>query len=314
MFKRASTPSESATSVQSVERITSVLGPGVIWHGAVSGSGGVRIEGAFEGQIALRGMLVVGETGRVTCENVRANTVVVAGAVRGNITTQKLEIRSTGRVWGDVVTTAFVTDEGAFLRGQIRMEETVELDLGRRRRACTAGDPSKPNPGRDAFAANRSPKSVGNSVRSPEEKERTERNLTLKVKTAFRVFRLQMRYSELQIETQRQAPARARSEGAAFLDARDTFGATVSCRLSGQRCIPAWQSYRRPLQRRVLCGAGTAGYCGTAGRVLLSRSPRDTGDPAMRFVRLRMPAGDGPLWKDTRQKREPRASREGGNA
>ena len=28
-----------------------------------------------------------------------------------------------------MVTTAFVTEEGAFLRGQIRMEETVELDL-----------------------------------------------------------------------------------------------------------------------------------------------------------------------------------------
>ena len=74
-------------------------------------------------------MLVVGETGRVTCQNVRANAVIVAGAVRGNITTQKLEIRASGRVWGDVVTTAFVTEEGAFLRGQIRMEETVELDL-----------------------------------------------------------------------------------------------------------------------------------------------------------------------------------------
>ena len=129
MFKRGSTSPEVASSVQAVERITSVLGPGVIWHGAITGSGGVRIEGAFEGQIALRGMLVVGETGRVTCENVRANTVIVAGAVRGNITTQKLEIRASGRVWGDVVTTAFVTDEGAFLRGQIRMEEKVELDL-----------------------------------------------------------------------------------------------------------------------------------------------------------------------------------------
>ena len=32
-------------------------------------------------------------------------------------------------MWGDVITTAFVTEEGAFLRGQIRMEETVELDL-----------------------------------------------------------------------------------------------------------------------------------------------------------------------------------------
>jgi cytoskeletal protein CcmA (bactofilin family) len=130
MFKRNTTPTETSSQpVQAVERITSVLGPGVIWHGSINGSGGVRIEGAFEGEIALRGMLVVGETGRVTCPNVRANTVIVAGAVRGNITTQKLEIRSSGRVWGDVVTTAFVTEEGAFLRGQIRMEETVELEL-----------------------------------------------------------------------------------------------------------------------------------------------------------------------------------------
>ena len=130
MFKRNTPPTtETTQQVQAVERITSVLGSGVIWHGSINGSGGVRIEGAFEGEIALRGMLVVGETGRVTCQNVRANTVIVAGAVRGNITTQKLEIRATGRVWGDVVTTAFVTEEGAFLRGQIRMEETVELDL-----------------------------------------------------------------------------------------------------------------------------------------------------------------------------------------
>lgn len=130
MFRR-NPPSESEPSkpIQAVERITSVLGSGVIWHGSINGSGGVRIEGAFEGGIALRGMLVVGETGRVTCENIRANTVIVAGAVRGNITTHKLEIRASGRVWGDVVTTAFVTEDGAFLRGQIRMEEAVELDL-----------------------------------------------------------------------------------------------------------------------------------------------------------------------------------------
>ncbi len=132
MFKRNSTtqPTNPPAVVQAVERITSVLGPGVIWQGGISGSGGVRIEGSFEGQIGLHGMLVVGESGRVTCENIRANTVIVAGAVRGNITTQKLEIRATGRVWGDVVTTSFVTEDGAFLRGQIRMEDTVDLGLG----------------------------------------------------------------------------------------------------------------------------------------------------------------------------------------
>ena len=129
MFKKRNDTPANIPASASTERITSVLGGGIIWKGQLGGSGGVRIEGAFEGEIALRGMLVVGETGRVTCQNVRANTVIVAGAVRGNITTQKLEIRSSGRVWGDVVTTAFVTEEGAFLRGKIRMEETVELDL-----------------------------------------------------------------------------------------------------------------------------------------------------------------------------------------
>ncbi len=110
-----------------LERVTSVLGTGIIWKGDLSGSGGVRIEGTFEGDINLRGMLVVGETGRVTCENLRANIVIVAGAVRGDITCEKLVIRATGRVWGNVVTAAFATEEGAFLRGQIRMEEQVDL-------------------------------------------------------------------------------------------------------------------------------------------------------------------------------------------
>jgi cytoskeletal protein CcmA (bactofilin family) len=110
-------------------RVTSVLGPGITWHGAISGSGGVRVEGALEGDVDLRGMLVVGESGRVTCEHVRANTVIVAGAVRGDITAEKVEIRSTGRVWGNVVTAAFSTEEGAFLRGQIRMEESVDIGL-----------------------------------------------------------------------------------------------------------------------------------------------------------------------------------------
>jgi cytoskeletal protein CcmA (bactofilin family) len=128
MFKR-NDQSNSPTAVQTVERITTVLGVGLVWQGALSGSGGVRIEGSFEGQIALKGLLVVGETGKVTCEHVRATSVIVAGAVKGNISAQKVEIRASGRVWGDIVTTAFATEEGAFLRGQIRMEDAVDLGL-----------------------------------------------------------------------------------------------------------------------------------------------------------------------------------------
>jgi len=131
MFRRRSeetiTPS---TQPVPTERVTSVLGPGINWKGNLSGSGGVRIEGALEGDVTLRGLLVVGETGRVTGQTLRANVVIVAGAVRGDITCEKLEVRATGRVWGDVTTAAFATEEGAFLRGQIRMEEQVDIGIG----------------------------------------------------------------------------------------------------------------------------------------------------------------------------------------
>jgi cytoskeletal protein CcmA (bactofilin family) len=129
MFKKRDEIRPANEQTVPTTRVTSVLGPGIAWKGSISGSGGVRVEGAFEGDISLRGMLVVGETGRVTCDHVHANIVIVAGGLQGNITAQKVEIRSTGRVWGDVVTSAFATDEGAFLRGQITMEESVDIGL-----------------------------------------------------------------------------------------------------------------------------------------------------------------------------------------
>lgn len=125
------------------ERVTSVLGPGINWKGNLRGSGGVRIEGAFEGEITVRGLIVVGETGRVTCENLKANSVIVAGTVNGCITAEKLDIRSTGRVWGDVVVVALATEEGAFLRGQVRMEEKIEFEEA----GNSAADESHPQAG-----------------------------------------------------------------------------------------------------------------------------------------------------------------------
>ena len=128
MFRRTNDTQPLTDLPASTDRVTSVIGPGVVWKGKLSGKGGVRVEGALDGDINMQGLLVVGETGRVTCETLKASVVVVAGAVRGDITAEKLEIRSTGRVWGNVVTAAFSTEEGAFLRGQVTMEEQVEIE------------------------------------------------------------------------------------------------------------------------------------------------------------------------------------------
>jgi len=128
VFRRSG---ERSTEIRdSTERVDSILGSGVAWQGTLTGTGGIRIDGAFDGEIALRGLVVIGEQGRVTSEHIRAATVIVAGSVKGDITAGKVEITRTGRVWGDVVTTSFSTEEGAFLRGQITMEDQVDLGLG----------------------------------------------------------------------------------------------------------------------------------------------------------------------------------------
>ena len=126
MFGKKKSATTSSQTLP-VERVTSVLGPGISWKGDLRGKGGVRIEGALEGEIAVCGMVIIGETGRVTCEQLKAGTVIVAGSVKGQIVSEKLEIRATGRVYGDVTVQSISTDEGAFLRGKVTMEERVDL-------------------------------------------------------------------------------------------------------------------------------------------------------------------------------------------
>jgi cytoskeletal protein CcmA (bactofilin family) len=126
MFRRS--PDKPAPAPAAPDRVDSILGSGLTWQGNMRGSGGVRIEGAYDGEIEVHGIVVIGESGRVTCDQIVAATVVVAGSLKGNIKAYRVEITSTGRVWGDVITTAFATEEGAFLRGKITMEE--EMDLG----------------------------------------------------------------------------------------------------------------------------------------------------------------------------------------
>jgi cytoskeletal protein CcmA (bactofilin family) len=123
MFRKKEEPAPSLEQVPVKSRVTSILGEGTSWKGEITGEGGIRIEGLYEGKIDLAGLIIVDRKGRVESDLIKADTVIVAGAVRSDIQADRVEIRSTGRVWGNVTAVRFSTEEGAYLRGKIQMEE-----------------------------------------------------------------------------------------------------------------------------------------------------------------------------------------------
>lgn len=107
----------------SYEKVDTIIGKGTEFKGTLSSSGVLRIDGRFEGEILHRGDLVIGETGLVTA-NIKARHVTIAGEVRGNVEAEgKLELVTSGRLFGDIKVAALVIGDGAVFRGASEMRQ-----------------------------------------------------------------------------------------------------------------------------------------------------------------------------------------------
>ena len=102
-------------------KIETVIGSSVSLTGSLKAEGTIRIDGLFEGEIETAADVVIGRSGKVLA-NIKAQNVLVAGAVKGNITAvARLEIVSTGRVWGDIDVAALFVEEGGVFHGNSQM-------------------------------------------------------------------------------------------------------------------------------------------------------------------------------------------------
>jgi cytoskeletal protein CcmA (bactofilin family) len=97
-----------------------VLGTSLLVRGAISGAADLRLEGRFEGEIALDGRLVIGAAATVA-GSVRGVSIEVLGEVLGPIAGQEVLLRPSARVEGDVRAIALTIDDGAVLGGLIEM-------------------------------------------------------------------------------------------------------------------------------------------------------------------------------------------------
>lgn len=115
------------------------LGRSVAVRGQFSGNENLLIEGQVEGTITLEDNTVtVGTNGQVKAE-VHARQVIVLGAVTGNISAQeKVEIRRSGHVVGDILSGAVAIEEGAYFKGSIEIVREGEHEAARSAAASNA--------------------------------------------------------------------------------------------------------------------------------------------------------------------------------
>ena len=90
-------------------------------EGKFSFSGTVMINGRLRGEIHSNDTLIVGEKGVINA-SIRAGIVLVSGEVVGNVVgVERVELRGSARVSGDVEAPIVVVDEGVMFDGHCRM-------------------------------------------------------------------------------------------------------------------------------------------------------------------------------------------------
>lgn len=99
------------------------IGKSVVIKGELSGSEDLYLDGEVEGSIELKqNAVTIGPNGKAKAK-ITAKSVVVDGKVNGNVFgSERVELRGTAVVSGDIVTKRIVIAEGAFFKGSVNQE------------------------------------------------------------------------------------------------------------------------------------------------------------------------------------------------
>lgn len=124
---------------------TAIIGQSIQIKGELTGSEDLTIEGKVEGKIELKDQnLIVGPNGSIKAD-IMAKNITIAGEVVGNMTAEeKVEIKDSGRLNGNITAPRIAIADGAFFKGSVEMEKKVTSVAKERQRED--GIRSQPQP------------------------------------------------------------------------------------------------------------------------------------------------------------------------
>jgi len=107
---------------QEAEEIKAFSGRDSVFEGKMTFQGLFQLDGTFQGEISGDGTLILGETAIVRGK-LGTKTIIVKGFVEGEVHAHgRVEIHSTGKVYGTLVSPKLKINEGGILEGQCEME------------------------------------------------------------------------------------------------------------------------------------------------------------------------------------------------
>jgi cytoskeletal protein CcmA (bactofilin family) len=102
--------------------MANVIGSSVVIDGEISGDEDLVIQGTVKGKITLKESLFVEGSGVVEADIVTRN-VEVSGSVTGNINaSDKVELKTDGRMVGDIKAPRILIADGATFKGNVDMD------------------------------------------------------------------------------------------------------------------------------------------------------------------------------------------------
>ncbi len=107
---------------------------GTVMEGEIKSESSIRIDGVFTGNIATKGRLVIGETGKVF-GNVRCQDAEIVGTLKGEIVVQKLlSLKSTAFLDGDIYTDKLAIEPGSEFTGTCKMGKVKDIKASEKER------------------------------------------------------------------------------------------------------------------------------------------------------------------------------------
>ncbi|MBS3807961.1 MAG: polymer-forming cytoskeletal protein [Bacteroidales bacterium] len=117
------------TNVENDSNAINIIGVGTEITGDVNTNGDIRIDGFLSGNVVTEGKLVVGETGKIKGE-VHCKNSEVLGMVEGKIKVRELvTLKSSARIYGDIVTQKLSIEPGSLFTGNCNMNEDAVKDV-----------------------------------------------------------------------------------------------------------------------------------------------------------------------------------------